>query len=212
MPVSPIAIGRQHHRGVGLEHRRDSSRYGQADRRAINDPRDLGVRPDAPPAAALSHPGHTVSLVPRRPDTGAAAGVRPTWCNASMSMTIRDQSVGELRWVVLRGPADGAFRALGEHIGAEISAFLDRSVLLPGLRRHVAAEPGRQRLAAVRAATQAECPQSWQEVAALAAGAGVSLDDLAAGAVRAADADPRRHAGGHLVLVPGPSPPATPSA
>jgi hypothetical protein len=47
--------------------------------------------------------------------------------------------------------------------------------MMPALRRHAAAEPGRQRLATVQAA----CPQAWQELAALAAGAQVSLGDLA---------------------------------
>jgi hypothetical protein len=96
-----------------------------------------------------------------------------------MKTTFRDQALGELRWIVLTGPGPEAFRALGEHMRAEVAGFLATSKLLPQLQRHVAAEPGRQRLTAVRAASQARFPGEWAELAALAEGAGASLDDLA---------------------------------
>ena len=97
-----------------------------------------------------------------------------------MTVTIREQTLGELRWIVLAGGRAGeAFRALGAHMRQEIAAFIDRSPLLPRLRRHVAAEPGTRRLAAVREASQASFPQAWDDLAALADGAGASLDDLA---------------------------------
>jgi hypothetical protein len=96
-----------------------------------------------------------------------------------MTVTLREETLGELRWIVLRGPAREAFGALGAHLRGEVTSFVDGSLLLPWLRRHVAAEPGRQRLAAVQAASQAGFPEAWEELAALADGAGASLDDLA---------------------------------
>jgi len=82
-------------------------------------------------------------------------------------------------WLVVHGPAIEAFTSLGAHLRAEIRAVVDGLPGLAALRRHVASEPGTHRFAAVCRATQARYPGPWAELTALAAGAGVALDDLA---------------------------------
>ena len=52
MLVLPVASGRQHDRGVGLEDRRYGRRDGQA-RGGVRRSRRLGIGPDAPRAAGL---------------------------------------------------------------------------------------------------------------------------------------------------------------
>jgi hypothetical protein len=96
-----------------------------------------------------------------------------------MTVTVKEQQLGELRWIVLHGPSREAFRTLGRHMRAEISDVAGEWPLLSALRRHVARPPGSQRFAAVRQATEEGLPQAWAELAALAEGAGVRVDDLA---------------------------------
>ena len=96
-----------------------------------------------------------------------------------MTVTLAEQALGALRWIVVRGPEAGAFRALGRYAGAEIRAALRELDDLAPLRRHVAGPPGRERLAAVSRASEAAFPEAWAELAALADGAGVPLGDLA---------------------------------
>jgi hypothetical protein len=96
-----------------------------------------------------------------------------------MTAQLGEQRLGELRWLVVRGPAAGAFASLGEHLRAEIRQVLATDHLMAPLRRHVAGPPGRERLAAVRQASAAGFPRAWAELAALAEGAAVPLDDLA---------------------------------
>jgi hypothetical protein len=96
-----------------------------------------------------------------------------------MTVTVEEQRLGALRWIVLSGPGIEAFRALGRHMRAEIRAVLNEWDYLAELHRHVATAPGSERLAAVSRATEAGCPEAWAELVALADGAGVPLDDLA---------------------------------
>ena len=93
-------------------------------------------------------------------------------------MNLTERDLGGLRWIRLEGPAADAFAALGEHARADIGAVLGDWDGLAELRRHAAAEPGRGWLAAAARASQAECPGPWSELAAMATGAGVPLDDL----------------------------------
>jgi hypothetical protein len=96
-----------------------------------------------------------------------------------MTVTLKEQRLGALRWIVLSGPGTEAFGALGRHMRAEIRAVVGEWDDLARLRQHVAGPPGRERLAAVSRASQASFPQVWAELAALADGAGVPLGDLA---------------------------------
>ena len=96
-------------------------------------------------------------------------------------MTVRytEQQLGDLRWVVVQGPADEAFRGLGTAEATQIRDVLAGLPMMAQLRRHAAGQAGGQALAAVRRASEATFPQVWAELAAMADGAGVPLDDLA---------------------------------
>jgi hypothetical protein len=96
-----------------------------------------------------------------------------------MVARVAEQELAGLRWIVLRGPACGALRALGAHARAEIREVVNGWPGLARLRRHAASPPGRERLAAVGKASEAVYPEIWDELAALAEGAGVPLADLA---------------------------------
>jgi hypothetical protein len=96
-----------------------------------------------------------------------------------MAVRVVERRLGTVPWLTVRGPAAEAFASLGAHLATEIQAVVEGLPGLAALRRHVASEPGRHRFAAVRRATQARFPGPWAELAALAAGAGVALDDLA---------------------------------
>jgi hypothetical protein len=80
---------------------------------------------------------------------------------------------------VVRGQDREAFRALGEHMRHDVQALTQTWPLLPRLREHVASPAGSGRLAAVRQASALRFPDVWAELAALAEGASVPLDDLA---------------------------------
>jgi hypothetical protein len=96
-----------------------------------------------------------------------------------VNVTLTEQRLGELRWIVLRGPGPQAFSVLGRHTRAEVRAVVSDWDYLDRLRRHTAGPPGRDRLAAVRRASEARHPEVWAELTALADGAGVPPDDLA---------------------------------
>ena len=96
-----------------------------------------------------------------------------------MGVSLEEQSLGGLRWLVLRGPAEQAFASLGSRMRAEIRDIVDNWPGMAGLRRHTASPPGSDLLAAVRRASEARFPGIWRELAAMAEGAEVALDDLA---------------------------------
>jgi len=96
-----------------------------------------------------------------------------------VAVRVVERRLGALPWLVVHGPAADAFARLGAHLRAEIRAVVEGLPGLAALRHHVASEPGRHRLAAVCRATRSRHPGPWAELAALAAGAGVALDDLA---------------------------------
>jgi len=96
-----------------------------------------------------------------------------------MSVVLDEHRLGSLRWIVLTGPDREAFRALGEHVRGELTALAQAWPTLTQLRRHVSGSPGRDRLYAVRRATEARFGPEWAELAAFADGAAVPLDDLA---------------------------------
>jgi Acyl-coenzyme A:6-aminopenicillanic acid acyl-transferase len=96
-----------------------------------------------------------------------------------MTVTLKEQRLGAVRWIVLSGPGNEAFGALGRHMRAEIRAVVSEWDDMARLRQHVAGPPGHGRLAAVSRASEAAFPQVWAELADLADGAGVPLGDLA---------------------------------
>ncbi len=96
-----------------------------------------------------------------------------------MAVELAEQRLGDVRWIVLRGPAQEAFGSLGEHMRTEISEVVTGWEPLDKLRSHVAEPAGGGRLAAVRRASEADFPDVWAELAALAGGANVPLADLA---------------------------------
>ena len=96
-----------------------------------------------------------------------------------MAAQVTERRLGTLPWLAVRGPATEAFTHLGGYLRTEIGETVEGLPQLAALRHHVAKGPGAQRLAAVRQATQARFPGPWAELAALASGAGVPLDDLA---------------------------------
>ena len=96
-----------------------------------------------------------------------------------MSAALREQNLGPIRWLVVSGEAGDSFRALGGHMRAEIREAVTEWTSTQRLREHVSASPGREQFAAVRSATQAGFAAEWAELAALADGAGVAVEDLA---------------------------------
>jgi hypothetical protein len=96
-----------------------------------------------------------------------------------MRATLREQTLGSMRWVVVSGPAGECFRLLGAHMRSSIQEAVTDWPLMERLRRHVSGGDGAARLAAVREATASALPEEWAELAALAAGAGVAVEDLA---------------------------------
>jgi hypothetical protein len=51
-----------------------------------------------------------------------------------MNVSLDEHRLGELRWIVLRGPDREAFRALGEHTRDEMAALTQTWPLLGRLR------------------------------------------------------------------------------
>ena len=96
-----------------------------------------------------------------------------------MSVSIEEHRLGGLRWIVLSGPDREAFGALGEHVRNELAASDQTWPMLPQLRQHVSASPGRDHLASARRATQEQHSEEWAELAAFAAGVAVPFEDLA---------------------------------
>lgn len=96
-----------------------------------------------------------------------------------MSVTLEEQSLGGLRWLVVRGPVEQAFASLGSRMRTEIREVVGNWPGMARLRQHAASPPGSDLLAAVRQASEASFPGIWSELAAMAEGAQVALDDLA---------------------------------
>ncbi|HTX26241.1 MAG TPA: C45 family peptidase [Streptosporangiaceae bacterium] len=95
-----------------------------------------------------------------------------------MSVSLDEHQLGGLRWIVLRGPDLDAFRALGEHMRAEMAELTAAWPLPARLHGHVSGPPGSDRFQAARQASVLHFPQAWAELAALAEGAAVPFDDL----------------------------------
>lgn len=95
-----------------------------------------------------------------------------------MTVRLTEQRLGQLRWLVAEGPARDAFTALGECLRAEVRDIVAGWSDLARLRGQVAQPPGSERLRVVAGATRTRFPGGWDELAALADGAGVPASDL----------------------------------
>lgn len=95
-----------------------------------------------------------------------------------MNSLVMEEQVGDIRWLVAVGEARDAFRSLGQHCAREIQTVIDHLPETAWLRDRVATEEGQARLRAVGRASRAQHPAGWLELAAMAEGAGVHLDDL----------------------------------
>ncbi|MFZ3566713.1 C45 family autoproteolytic acyltransferase/hydrolase [Streptomyces sp. BH097] len=95
-----------------------------------------------------------------------------------MGATVREQQLAGLRWLVVSGGRDDAFRALGEAARADIRAVQEAMPEREALRRTTAGGVGAARLERVVGATRSAFPDELAELAALAEGAAVPFDDL----------------------------------
>ncbi|MEU7784335.1 C45 family peptidase [Amycolatopsis sp. NPDC049159] len=92
-----------------------------------------------------------------------------------MVATVREHRIGDVRWTIVRGPREAAFRELGAYAADDIRTVLDG---LPSWPVAARARRSPVRFRAIEAASQVEHPDAYAELTALAAGAGVPFDDL----------------------------------
>lgn len=92
------------------------------------------------------------------------------------TVTIREQSVVGIPWLVISGPRIEAFQALGEHAAESIRQVQDALPERPGLRRYAGSERGQATLKAVTAATEVAEPGALADLRALAEGSGQDFD------------------------------------
>jgi hypothetical protein len=95
-----------------------------------------------------------------------------------MTVSIAEQTVAGLRWVVVAGPRLAAFRALGGLALDEIHEVVESMPERQALERFVATTQGRAVLGRVVAETARAQPAEYAELAALAAGAGIDFDTI----------------------------------
>lgn len=95
-----------------------------------------------------------------------------------MSVVVREQQLAGLRWLVVSGPRQAAFQALGETTRADIRAVQEAMPERDGLRRWAATEEGGARLDRLLRATRERHPHQLAELEALAEGSGADFDDL----------------------------------
>lgn len=94
------------------------------------------------------------------------------------TVTIREQTVVGIPWLVISGPRIEAFRALGEHASASIRAVQDALPERLGLRRYANSERGQATLKAVAAATEVSEPAALTDLRSLAEGAGQDFESI----------------------------------
>ncbi|MGB6244771.1 MULTISPECIES: C45 family peptidase [Gordonia] len=93
-------------------------------------------------------------------------------------VTIREQSIAGIDWLVVSGPRSDAFRALGEHARDSIAAVQDAMPERAGLQRFTTTDKGRAALAAVTDASAADQPGPLADLRALAEGSGQDFEAL----------------------------------
>ena len=89
-----------------------------------------------------------------------------------------EQRLGDVRWLVVSGEREAAFRELGRHAAEDIHAVLRGMADMGSLRRRLDAPATARQFAAVRDASAREFPREWAELGALARGSGASFDEL----------------------------------
>lgn len=89
-----------------------------------------------------------------------------------------ERRVAGMRWLVVRGPRDRCFRALGAHAGDAIRRVVDNLDARTSLPAAGSNEENRARLEAVARASAARYPEHVGELAAMAEGAGVPFESL----------------------------------
>ncbi|WP_328613687.1 C45 family peptidase [Amycolatopsis sp. NBC_00355] len=92
-----------------------------------------------------------------------------------MAATVVEHQVGDVRWTIVRGPRDAAFRELGAYAADDIRTVLDGLPSWPVAGR---ARRSPVLFRAIESASQVEHPDAYAELTALALGAGVPFDDL----------------------------------
>jgi hypothetical protein len=95
-----------------------------------------------------------------------------------MTPLVVEQQIGDIRWLVVTGPTEAAFHALGRHAAPEIHRVIERLPELTQLRERTATGEGKARLEAVARASRRGHPTGWLELTAMARGAGVDFQDL----------------------------------
>lgn len=92
-----------------------------------------------------------------------------------MVATVREHRIGDVRWTIVRGSREVAFRALGSHAAADIRTVLAGLPSWPVVSR---ARQSPVLFRAIESASQVEHPDAYAELTAMAEGAGVPFDDL----------------------------------
>lgn len=92
-----------------------------------------------------------------------------------MSATLEQRRLNDLDWIVVSGDRTSVFTELGRHCADRIARLVGASDMLAGLRRRAEDSPY---FDSISERSRIDCPQQWSELTALAAGAGVDLEDL----------------------------------
>lgn len=96
-----------------------------------------------------------------------------------MSARIDEQDLADIPWLVATGERTAVFHLLGEHQAESIRTLTDSSETIEELRRDASLPAVAEHLAIVRDLSRSAYPAVWSELAAMADGAGVPVDDLA---------------------------------
>ena len=95
-----------------------------------------------------------------------------------MAVVIHEQELSGMRWLVVTGPRDEAFHALGQRTRDDIRAVQDAMPERLALRRWASTDRGGGRLEQVMRATERSFGAELGELRALAEGAGVDAEEL----------------------------------
>ncbi|MGH2870865.1 MAG: C45 family autoproteolytic acyltransferase/hydrolase, partial [Solirubrobacteraceae bacterium] len=96
-----------------------------------------------------------------------------------MTAELQEATRDGFLWTTVCGQRGEVFEALGEHARADVAHVLAALPQLQDLRARRESEPAlRDHLTAVAVASQRDCPQTWSELEALAAGASVETEEL----------------------------------
>jgi hypothetical protein len=107
-------------------------------------------------------------------------GQRPTEPTKARAVRHRvtERWIGDVRWLVVRGDRESAFRALGEHARSHIVNIVADLPDLADMRRRVDKPEAASQLSEVSEASRRQHPAAWRELQALAEGAQVDFRDL----------------------------------